>query len=211
MDQNYLFITNVAEVVAFLLAVINFKKIKNTTEVGFVFFLAYTIITELIGIYYGHVIEEYNLTVYIIFVVVSFLFYLIWFHSILKSKMLKQVMKILILGFLILSVYNLITLEWQKYHVSTFVFGAISTIIASVLFYSQLLSNKNIIDVQHNIKFWITTGLLLFNVGMVPLIIFSEEFGANNGVRVMIMITFNLILYGCYSLGFILNKKPMVS
>ncbi|WP_299835106.1 hypothetical protein [uncultured Tenacibaculum sp.] len=109
--------------------------------------------------------------------------------------------------FLIFSCYNLLKYRWDfAFHYSTFILGAFILVLSSLFYFSQLLNDKDEIDVKFNLKFWITTGLLLFYVGMIPLTIFSEQFDGNNEIRIVILVTLNLILYACYSIGFILCK-----
>ena len=106
-----------------------------------------------------------------------------------------------------LGIYNLITLSWNNFHHSTFVFGAIINIILSLFFFSQLLRSTYETAVKYHLRFWIAAGLILFNVGLVPLMIFSELFDAHDDVRVLILLILNFILYSCYSIGFLWSKR----
>lgn len=206
--HDLVFLTTLFQLIALVLAWINFSKYRKSTEKWFLFFLIYTMVTELIGIYKAYYLKIYDLTVYHIFIIVSFLFYFFWYQKILEKTMQKNIVRGLSALFFIYGLYNLVTLSWDQYHYKTFILGAIINILASIFFFAQLLNDKKEIEVAHNLKFWIATGLLLFNVGMVPFMLFSEEFNAKSGTRTIILVTLNLILYGCYSLGFILCKKP---
>lgn len=196
------------EIIALITAIKYYGKYKNTTEKWFVFFLAYTVLTETVGVYVAYFLKEYDLTIYHIFIVVSFMFYFYWFQSILKSQNQQKIITALSILFFVYAVYNLSVLSWDNYHTKTFIVGAVINIIASIFFFSQLLNDKEEIEVQKNLKFWISTGLILFNVGMVPFMLFSQEFNANNETRTVIIVLLNFILYFCYSIGFILCKKP---
>ena len=77
------------------------------------------------------------------------------------------------------------------------------------MYFSELLNSNQVLNLKEKLSFWISTGLLLFNVGMVPLMVFSERFNANNELRIVILICLNAILYTCYSLGFIWSKKEI--
>lgn len=196
------------QVVAFLLAVWFYPCYKKTTEKIFVFFLGYTLLTELVGLYTAYVLKV-NFTInHNVFIIVSFLVYFYWFYKILISKQQKKLVVVLSGVFLIVGIYNFVTQKHTNFHAITFIIGALGNIITSLLFFTQLLNDKLQIEVKHNLKFWIATGLLLFNVGMVPLMVFSEEFNAYNKLRIAILVVLNIILYTCYSLGFILCKKP---
>jgi len=191
-----------------LLATIFYKKYKSSTEKHFMPFLWFTFFIDfIVGGFVGIVLEQNNNWVYILFTVISFLFYFYWFYRILLKKRHKQLLLIMILIFIVIAFYNFITQSWLEYQTTTFTVGAILNLLASLLFFSQLLTSKNIIEIKYKLSFWIATGLLLFNIGMVPLIFFSEYFNSNNQLYMIILVALNAILYSCYSLGFLWNKK----
>ena len=195
------------QIITVCLATKYYKKYKNSTEKYFLHFLWYTIINESIGIYTVYYLKISYIEIYIIFIFLSFLFYFHWMLKIIKSKIRKKVIIALSVLFSGVAIYNFFTLEWNNYHYSTFVCGSIIYILLSLFFFSQLLNDKKVIHVKQNLKFWIATGLLLFNVGMIPLLVLSDLFSADDSLRVIILISLNLILYTCYSLGFIWSKK----
>lgn len=194
------------ELVCFVISIFFYEKYKKTKERYFVFLLAYALLTELIGLYTAYIMKVNFTLVYNVYMILSFIFYFYWYESILESKKEKKYITVLGVLFLIVSIFNMVTKDNYNYHDSTFAVGAITIIIASLFFFTQLLNDKKEIEVKYNLKFWISTGLLLFNVGMVPLMLFSKQFNSNDEVRVVVLVVLNLILYSCYSIGFILNK-----
>ena len=76
-----------------------------------------------------------------------------------------------------------------------------------MLYFSELLKSNKVLNLKGELSFWIATGLFLFNVGFVPVEIFNKTFNAFSEVRILIIICLNVILYTCYSLGFIWAKK----
>ncbi len=204
--SDLLLLTVFFEILAFLFGILNYKKIKNSKEKYFIYLLFYTFINELIGNYFIY-FEKVNFSIiYQVFAIISFLFYNWWFNTILISSYQKLIIKLGSIIFIILSIYNLISYSWDEYHYTTFLYGAFILILSALFYFAQLLNDKEEIDVIYNLRFWITTGLLLFHVGMIPLTLFSEQFDGNNEIRIIILVTLNLILYACYSIGFILCK-----
>lgn len=196
------------ELITALLATVFYKKYSSSKEKYFLPFLWFTFFMDfVVGGFVGVILKQNNNWVYILFTVVSFLFYFYWFFSILLKKRHKQFLFIMILVFISIAFYNFITKSWLEYHSTTFTVGAIVNLVASLLFFSQLLTSKKIIAIKYKLSFWIATGLLLFNVGMVPLMIFSEYFNSSNQLYMIILVVLNAILYTCYSLGFIWNRK----
>ncbi|WP_144439123.1 hypothetical protein [Lutibacter profundi] len=54
--------------------------------------------------------------------------------------------------------------------------------------------------------FWISIGLLLFYVGILPIIIMSS-FLEYRGLFDYIILLLNIIMYGCFITGFLVSKK----
>jgi hypothetical protein len=105
------------------------------------------------------------------------------------------------------AVYNFFTESWEEYHKNTFVFGAIVNLTASIAYFLQLLGSREIIHVKYKLSFWIATGLLLFNICMIPFFMFSELLSSREFLYCIILVSLNAILYTCYSVGFLWNKK----
>ena len=198
---------NLFTLIAAIFASLYYKYYRESKEKYFLHFLWYTVITDTLGIYSVYYLKENWIVIYLVFVIVSFLFYFYWFHEILKSEKQKKIIKIFSILFICLSIYNLSTSSLYNFHFTTFIFGAIINIVISIFFFSQLLSDTTKIDVKENMQFWIATGLLLFNVGMVPIMIFSDLFNAYDQVRIIIFIILNFILYSCYTISFLWSKK----
>ncbi len=195
------------EILALTLATIHFKKYRHSTERFFLYFLWLTIFVEALGAFVNGVLIQNNIWVYILFGFVSFTFFFYWYWSILKKPLFKKVIIYLSLLYVIIALKEMFTESWEFNHVSSFVAGAIVVIIASVLYFYELLNSDKVLNIKYNLRFWIATGLLLFNVGMVPFIVFSKEFSVHDILRNIILVSLNIILYSCYSLGFIWTKQ----
>lgn len=206
---HLVFLGTILQPITLVIAIKNFYKYKKSSEKFFLYFIAYTFLTELVAIISWAVLGKNPTILHNIFINISFLFYFYWYYTILTSKKQKKIVLLLSAVFLIVGVYNFFTLKHNDFQAPTFVLGALINVVTSLLFFSQLLNDKAEIEVKHNLKFWIATGLLLFNSGMVPLMLFSEQFNAHNNIRTVILVVLNFILYTCYSLGFILCKKKV--
>ena len=194
---------------AAIIATIHLKKYFHSSEKYFFYFLWIVVVMETVGAVLGTILQIQINWMYIIYTFLSFLFYFIWFNKIVKTKNFKKIILLLVSLFVIIAIKDFITESWKNYHQLTFVAGAINIIIFSFLYFSELLNSNQVLNLKEKLSFWISTGLLLFNVGMVPLMVFSERFNANNELRIVILICLNAILYTCYSLGFIWSKKEI--
>ena len=196
------------ELIAAILATIFYKKYEKSSEKYFLHFLWFTFfIDAILGNFISEFLKINNYWLLNIYMLLSFVFYFNWYRIILKSKRLKLIITILSLLFVIFALYNFRVKNWEEYHTNTFIFGAFINLITSIAYFLQLLGSRDIIHVEYKLSFWIATGLLLFNICMIPFFIFSDLLSSREFLYQIILVSLNAILYTCYSVGFIWNKK----
>ncbi len=170
----------------------------------FVYFLWFTFLVEICGAYMGKVLRISTFPLYIVYIPISYLFYFYWFFALLESIPMKKIVMGMAIVFLGISIYGFYKESWNKYHETTFVVGAVMIMICCVMHFRQLLFSDETLNVYQKLSFWVSTGLLLFNIGMVPFILLSDKFKfVNSPYYIIVILTLNFVLYGCYSLGFI--------
>lgn len=189
--------------IAAIVATIKWDKYKNSTERYFVYFLWSICFFECLAAFSNYYLGT-NFWVYNIYSIYSFLFYLNWYHSILKNKIIKYVM----VFFLLVVIVNILTEDFIDDHqIYTFIAGAISVLISTFLYYSEVLKSNEIFIIKQKLSFWIATGILLFHIGMIPLIVMADVLDFAGGYYLAVLFTLNFILYGCYIIGFLWTKK----
>ncbi|MGB0880302.1 MAG: hypothetical protein ACPGTO_07020 [Polaribacter sp.] len=204
-----LFIINFFELLAAILATIHYKKYSLSKEKYFIYFLWYAVFTDTFGAISAWIFEKNSMWIYILFLFFSYLFYFFWYKSILVNKQYKKIITFFTILFILIAFVDFFNQSWDENHVMTYIAGSIIIVIASFMYFSELLNSREVLNIKNKLSFWIATGLLLFNVGMVPFVIFSEIFDAHNELRIVILVSLNVILYTCYSLGFIWCKKKV--
>ncbi|MFK8059646.1 MAG: hypothetical protein AB8B78_06085 [Polaribacter sp.] len=204
---HLLFVINFFELLAAVLATIYYPKYVNTKEKYFLYFLWYVVLTDTYGAISAWIFEKNSMWIYILFFFFSYLFYFCWYYSILVNKRQKKIMLSGILIFLIIAFFDFFTQSWEHNHIKTYITGSIITVVGSFMFFSEVLNSNQVLNVKNKLGFWISVGLLLFNVGLVPFTIYSKTFDAEYEFRTIILVGLNVILYTCYSLGFIWMKK----
>jgi len=206
--EKTLYLINVFELIAAVLGTIYFKKYFSSTEKYFFYYLWLTFFIDALGAFFGTFLKMKISWIYILFVFFSFLFYFYWYYTILKKKLFKKIVIFFSIVFTIYAVINFLTLSWTDlYHRQTIIFGSFIIIVVSLFYFSELLNSDKVLNIKNELRFWITTGLLLFYVGVFPLMVFYEQFEKNYITAHILFIVMNAILYMCYSLGFIWNKK----
>ncbi len=171
------------------------------------FFLGYTFIVEILGAVLGDILRIDNSWLYNIFTFTSFLFYFNWYYSILKRPKLKKSVLPFTIIFVVVAIFCLFTQSWEEYHTYTFFTGAVFLLVLTLFHFYQLLNSNEVLIVKYKLSFWISTALLLFYMGMIPIIFLMEYTNIRVFSYLIIIISLNVILYGCYIIGFLWTKK----
>jgi signal transduction histidine kinase len=88
-----------------------------------------------------------------------------------------------------------------------FAIGAIGILMLTFFHFYQLLNGDEVLNVKYKLSFWISTALLLFYLGSIPLILLSKYMDIRALSCNIILLSLNIILNGCYIIGFIWTKK----
>ncbi|UMB59534.1 hypothetical protein MHL31_10635 [Lutibacter sp. A80] len=86
------------------------------------------------------------------------------------------------------------------------VVGSILIVISVLTYYSELLQSDEILYIKKSMFFWISLGVLLFNIGFIPVYIIAE-FISFGGVYNIVALFLNLLMVSCFLTGFILSEK----
>lgn len=207
MSEKYLFLINILELITAVLATVFFRKYVFSKEKYFLYFLWFTLGVEVCAALMSYVLGIDNFWIYNFYTIISFLFYFYWYYAILKQKTLQKTVLVFGILFTGVAIWNLVFQSWTEYHQYTFVVGALFTLIATVFHFWQLLYSDQILVIQYKLSFWISAGLLLFYMGMVPFMLLSRYFELTGASYYILIISLNCILYGCYIIGFLWTKK----
>lgn len=193
---------------AAMMASMHWKKFNKTKEAYFLYFLWLTLLVEISGSILGRIFEINTFPMYNLYMVSSFFFYLYWYYSILNGKGVKTAIITFTFIFTMVALWSMLTQSWAGYHKYTFVAGAIFTLVCAIFHFRQLLYSDEVLVLKQKLSFWISTGLLLFNMAMIPFMLLSNYFDFVSYIYYIItIISLNAILYGCYIVGFIWTKE----
>ena len=95
----------------------------------------------------------------------------------------------------------------KEFMTTSFVGGVIIIIICSLLFCMEILNSNKILNLQSNLPFFITVGLLIFHVGILPLILLQQHLNIGMLSFIIVSSILNWICAVCYILGFVWTKK----
>lgn len=189
------------QIAALIVAILNWKKYKNSSERYFLFFLIYVVFNEVVGSFIG----SKNLYIYNIFTILTISFYLFWFYQILKNK---RLIKGLSLVFLLTIGYSIIKERfWTDLWTIPFIPNSIIIIICATLFFNNFLNSEKAINYTGSQQFWIVTGILIFYIGFLPMALTWDMIDRNALPFRLVLTILNLILYGSFIKSFLCLKE----
>jgi hypothetical protein len=195
------------QLIAAIVGVWNYKKLSLPREKYFILFLWFTFLVELTKLLLKDVFEIESSLGHSIYSIISFLFYFYWYYDILESRFSRIITLLFTTAFLTMSTLAFLLPEEFGGKGYAFVTGAISLLVLTFFHFYQLLRSDEVLIVKYKLSFWVSTALLLFYMGILPLILLAEYLDVKGSSYTIILICLNLILYGCYIIGFVWTKK----
>ena len=174
----------------------------------FLIFIAYSLLTEISAFIIGVLLRINTFPIFNTWNLVNHFFYLFFFLHLLQNS-LKRKIVIFIIG--IYAVFTAVVIAFYVDFLSKFlsinsVIGSILIVISIMIYFSELLQSDEILNLKKSIYFWISLGVLLFNIGFIPVYIIAE-FIVFGGVFKIITFLLNLLMISCFVTGFIVSKK----
>ena len=205
--EKYVYVAIYAITLTF--GLFNLKKYNHNLQLKlWLYFLIYSFITEIVADYFIHIIHIRANIVYNSWFLVSSLFYMLFFLS--KVKSLKK-RKFIIMCLIIFSLYNLISILFFKNYQNdifkdSFILGQLFVVMSIMIYYTELLKSDSILSIQKSLFFWISIGALIFNIGMIPVLVIAELIDWQ-GIFNYIILGLNILMSLCFITGFIMSKK----
>lgn len=204
------------ELIAFIVGVFYFKKFSDSYLKYFLFLLGAVVIVEFsiwILQSYAAILPAYNYFIYNVVTSIQYIYYFSLYYKIMTDAAYKKLIKWFMILFLVSLVINFVFLQKLSvdgvFHSYTFSLGAILLIASIGLFFAETLKTDRVLYFKRYLMFWISIGLFTFYTSIVPLILIINFLPKEvpPDIIVAIMFILNLMMYSCFTLGFILGKK----
>jgi hypothetical protein len=85
--------------------------------------------------------------------------------------------------------------------------GVVFTVVAICFYFMTILKSDKILSFYKTLPFWITIGILFFNLVTMPIFIFAKQLSFSASIYVYILVISNYVMYGCFAIGFIVSVK----
>lgn len=193
-----------------LISILFFKKLKETVYSFFIYYVIFVFFIELLGFLFAKVYNMNTDPIYNTYVIVTPIFYFLFYKSLFKKENNKKVMNFFLIIYFLFTLYDMLILKsnfMNDFFVNNMVFGSILIVIMLILFLIEIISNEEIIfNIKKSLIFWISIGALLFYIGSTPIII-GSNYLKFEGLFDTILTVLNLIMYGSFVIGFIYSDK----
>lgn len=192
-----------------IVGVFNYKKYSQNKYLKyFLFFLIYSLLTEIIGAYFGRVLVVKNNSIYNTWNIVNFLFYSFFFLSKISNKRKRNFIRILQFIFIIFTIINVLFFSsfFTEVLISNSILGKSLVAITIIVYFSELLESDQILSIQKSLFFWIGLGAFLYNLGFIPAFALFNYTSIYGSLK-FITLGLNIVMSSCFITGFIVSKK----
>lgn len=170
-------------------------------------FLIYSFLTESVSRY---LIEVYKIRIIILnntWFILNALFYMLFYFFKVNSSLKKKIILSLIGFYVLFCSIQLFNMAYAKeYFVYAWIIGQLLVVVSVIIYLAQLLNSNEIINIQKSLFFWISLGVLIFDIVLIPVFVIGELIDWQ-GIFEYIIFGANIILSLCFITGFIVSKK----
>lgn len=209
-----LFILNIAELTACITGFVFLKKLKNSFLRYFPFYLAFIVLSEIIGWCLKLLdMKIMNKAFYNYLVIpAEFLFFFWIFSRSLNSKGRGGLPLACAAIYLLIWLTDILYFGNRQFWFYSFSYtiGNLLMLVLIFRFFIQLVTGNQILHFKSNMMFWICSGLLLFYLGTFPYFGLLNTLAANypelhNSYRSLVL-ALNILMYLMFTFSFIWGK-----
>lgn len=201
---------HLVEYFSFLIALLYYKKLRNTRLVLFPVFLFYVCFTETFGQYLIFTGIKNNLYIFDIYTYIEQLYFYYIFYHYIKNTLAKR----MIIGFVVFLHISYLAnifyfkLKYPIYPSDFFLINQILLIITIFYFLIEMFLSDKVLKATNYLIFWISIAILFYYITFLPLDTVLRSFTSDKTNIISKMRTIIIIIiYSTYSFGFIWSKE----
>lgn len=229
MTKDQALLINFFEFLAFAIGLFYYSKNKSKPTFYFVWFLGFTLFTELFS-WYAYFINSgflsflkdtvfhSNYWLSNIYGVISYLFYINYFKWYLVEKKSIRIINVFSVIFLVVSLSEILISGgfFHRFMPIANMLGTLLVFISIAFYYLELLKSDKILVIQRSLPFYVSVGALLFHLCTTPLFIYGVYYSNSIDPSFVnlyrhIIFGINILLYSIYIAGFLIcfqTKNP---
>lgn len=200
------------EMFALLVSILCLRSLAKTTLGWFMPFLAFIVIVELTARYFTYELRQPNAWLFSLSVPSEYIFYSLIFSINYRSTAFRKITSGFIICLVLYSIYSAIFITGLKFFdMNVLVIGSLAMIVLCIFYFIELYNQNDSSSIFINSRFWIVTGILLFNAGefsynLLSMLVIDEGFDRTLHIFRSINNTLILVLYSFFSIGFLCQK-----
>lgn len=201
------------ECFALLISILHYNTIRDKPLIWFIPFLAFMVVVELSGWYIKNILGASNSWLYNISIPVEYIFYTFIFYKHYEFAPFKKIAALLLLIIPIGSLINIIAIQgFYNFNTNILLAGCCIMILLCCLFFIDLFKRETEFVLLKEPMFWITTGLLFFNLGEISYNLFFDyiiKHKQDTGAKFFTSINSILVyvLYSFISIAILCTRK----
>jgi len=195
--------------ISILVGLFNFQKYSHNKPLRFfLYFLIFTLISEIIGAYLGLVLIVKNNIVYNSWNIINMLFVSYLLLSQVTNKFKRNIIYFLVAIFIITTLVNVLFYASiiEFFLLNNTLFAKMLIVVVVIIYFTDILENDKILNFKNSLFFWIALGVFLYNIAFLPAIALFK-YTSVYGMFKYITLGLNLIMHTCFIMGFLLSEK----
>jgi len=84
--------------------------------------------------------------------------------------------------------------------------GELFIVLTIMIYYAELIKSDSILNFKNSLFFWISIGVLIFNIGIIPVLVIAELIDYQCIFRYIIL-GLNIVMTLSFITGFLISKK----
>lgn len=199
------FLINLSKVVLIIATVVAIARWSQLEEKGlkwFPYYMLFSVAIEVV-VYIGQ--DSVRAFSYTLYDIVTYLFISIYFYILLGKD--KKIL-VLCLGYILALFVSLATEDVSETLKIQSTAGTIVTFLCTIIYFTTLLKSEAVLDFTRLPSFWIAIGLVVFNLGYLPITFSLNAAILPHKTTVYTIVTIvAIILYSCYTIAFLCKKE----
>ncbi len=191
------------EIITLIIGLIRYKEYRNFKFKYILYFLAYVVLNNwFIDTYLGSATQFFHA----IYTLIYFVFFLLWYQSLLTNKHRKRIVNIFLIIFIVFWIYDVFLLEGfqQIFTRYSFSLGTFLLIIAVVFYFIEMLKRNVVLNITRSPYFWVSFGILVYCATYFAFYISSLILSSDNPVILSVLLfLIHSIQFCCFAIAFI--------
>ncbi len=209
--ESLRFYTVYLALLAGLVGLLFFHKLPSNKAKSLLVLIFFSFLTEFVGMNLTRWTGWINYCVYNFYILVSLSYYLFLLKHLLAHISHRRTANFFLIVFFLFYLTNLIFIQKDISATFTYSFaiGVIFVLILACLYLVEIFNSKKILNFRKSIFFWFILGVLLLHVPYLPFMLAIDWFliESNESIYSLVLFILNVLMYGCFIIGFIWSEK----